>query len=134
MRMDTIGDPGGSRPTRLMGAPRRRTVDHNMLSEEAHHLEAAAADLDLNAVHGSLCRLRELLSDHYRSEGAIVAGLDEPSRRLVAEGQQRLTQLIDHMVRVDNRHQCSCLARAGEVAQEITRLVRLETRIIPSHH
>lgn len=100
------------------------------LIEAARAVQRAASDSDVHALHGEVCRLRNVLVEH-----VAQSGLDEDAgdlhHRLARHGQHRLLHYIDDVLSTthDGADTCTCLVRAAELRSMLIRQLRLEARI-----
>jgi hypothetical protein len=105
-----------------------RSTTHVDLVTTASAIRAAAAEDDLDSLHGALSRLRSDLVCHVQAERTQLSAVADRLRCHVEEGQQRLLAVLDDLVFGSDRsaEECNCLLRAAQVEALVRRQADLE--------
>lgn len=101
--------------------------EHLELLERTRLVRRAAIDGDMDAVHGQLCELRNLLVGHLRVERDVRRPSSDLHARVTRHGQDRLVTFIERLLAdTHDDGRCTCLVRTAELRALLIRQIRLE--------
>jgi hypothetical protein len=117
-----------SRRTTVARGSEATRDEHLELLERTRLVRRAAIDGDMDAVHGQLCELRNLLVQHLRGERDVRRPSSDLHARVTRHGQDRLLTFIERLLADthDDDDRCSCLVRTAELRALLIRQIRLE--------
>lgn len=111
-------------------------ISHVDLLDHVSALERAALASDVDAVHARLCRLRNALVEHLRSELDALEALNPAAVEVVRSGHARLLSRVDDALLAGSTGEgraCACVPRALNLRRAIARQARLESDLVARH-
>ena len=102
--------------------------EHLQLLARARRVSEVAVEGDMDAVHGELCELRNVLVRHLHRERDRLRPASDLHARVTRHGQDRLLTFVERLLADTGGDDgdCTCLVRAAELRALLVRQIRLE--------